>query len=165
MSYLKTIQVCDGSGEPGRYRPYVIFKCDVTGEEIEEAWPHFYIKNDFGQGVHISHNGFYKLMEDFLLNGFHAGIMPYVMAELVDRYHKRRKFNRYIRPELKEKILAKYEHTCVKCGKHDNLTIDHIIPVVKGGKNDYTNLQVLCMTCNRKKGKKENKQFMENPLL
>lgn len=159
MSYNKTIKVWNGDHQ----EDYDLYKCDVTGEEIEEAWPHFYIKNDQGHAVHISHDGFYKLMEKFLMDGCHSGIMPYVMEELLERYCKRKKFNRYIRPEIRKQVLAKYAHKCVSCGREDNLTIDHIVPVVEGGKNDFPNLQVLCKPCNSSKGKKPNDAFMSKP--
>ncbi len=32
------------------------------------------------------------------------------------------------------------------------LTIDHILPLSKGGKNGLYNLQVCCVTCNKLKG-------------
>lgn len=38
--------------------------------------------------------------------------------------------------------------------------IDHIIPVTRGGMNDPSNLQLLCPTCNRKKGNKTMDEFL-----
>lgn len=43
---------------------------------------------------------------------------------------------------------------CKKCGSTDDLTIDHIVPVSRGGTNDMGNLQVLCRSCNSKKSSK-----------
>ena len=46
------------------------------------------------------------------------------------------------------------DYKCVNCGECDfsKLSIDHIIPVSQGGKNDISNYQTLCMDCNVKKG-------------
>jgi 5-methylcytosine-specific restriction endonuclease McrA len=41
---------------------------------------------------------------------------------------------------------------CVQCGSNKNPSIDHIIPVSKGGHDGLENLQVLCSKCNCKKG-------------
>lgn len=41
---------------------------------------------------------------------------------------------------------------CKRCGGHVDLTVDHIVPVVAGGTNDFDNLQTLCRPCNSSKG-------------
>ncbi len=43
---------------------------------------------------------------------------------------------------------------CGKSGRYEDLEIDHIIPVSKGGKSEYGNLQTLCHKCNVEKGNK-----------
>lgn len=43
---------------------------------------------------------------------------------------------------------------CVKCGSTERLTIDHIIPLSKGGEHDISNIQPLCLSCNDKKNVK-----------
>lgn len=55
---------------------------------------------------------------------------------------------------IKKRLYARVEHKCVTCGATENLTIDHIIPLRRGGTNDDSNLQILCGTCNRFKGVK-----------
>jgi hypothetical protein len=42
-------------------------------------------------------------------------------------------------------------HVC-PCGAVDRLTVDHVVPLARGGTNDPTNLQVLCLSCNTRKG-------------
>ncbi|MFA6549634.1 MAG: HNH endonuclease [Candidatus Margulisiibacteriota bacterium] len=41
---------------------------------------------------------------------------------------------------------------CKKCGTTENLSIDHIIPINKGGKHGVDNFQILCISCNCRKG-------------
>ncbi len=48
-------------------------------------------------------------------------------------------------------IYAKDGHRCRQCGSTDNLEIDHIFPISKGGKSTYDNLQTLCHRCNAQK--------------
>jgi hypothetical protein len=42
---------------------------------------------------------------------------------------------------------------CVKCESKERLEFDHIIPIAEGGSSTERNGQLLCETCNRKKGK------------
>lgn len=49
-------------------------------------------------------------------------------------------------------VFKRDAYNCNHCGATENLTIDHIIPIIKGGTNDLSNLQTLCSSCNSKKG-------------
>ena len=52
-------------------------------------------------------------------------------------------------------IYERDNYCCKMCGKSEDeeeLEIDHIKPIAKGGKSTYDNLQTLCKSCNKKKG-------------
>lgn len=49
------------------------------------------------------------------------------------------------------KLFKEVYAYCLKCGSSDDLTIDHIIPVARGGSGEFSNLQCLCRSCNSKK--------------
>lgn len=48
--------------------------------------------------------------------------------------------------------LAENGVYCAKCGSTIGIEIDHIVPIMRGGDNDLSNLQFLCRKCNSKKG-------------
>ncbi len=50
---------------------------------------------------------------------------------------------------------------CVECGSLKELTVDHIIPLSRGGLNTPDNLRTLCGQCNRRKGNRIEWDFME----
>lgn len=58
---------------------------------------------------------------------------------------------------LRDEIWIKCEGRCqwrengMLCGRREHLEIDHIVPVSRGGKNTYRNLQLLCQEHNRRK--------------
>lgn len=41
---------------------------------------------------------------------------------------------------------------CVHCGVATNLSVDHIVPLSRGGTDGFENLQTLCLRCNSSKG-------------
>jgi 5-methylcytosine-specific restriction endonuclease McrA len=54
-----------------------------------------------------------------------------------------------------QNLKSYYMDQCLCCGiVPDNLTADHIVPIVKGGSNYISNIQPLCISCNSKKGTK-----------
>ena len=57
--------------------------------------------------------------------------------------------------ELRQAVLEHDDFTCQACGITENLHIDHIVPVARGGKTEFENLQVLCGSCNSSKGAKD----------
>lgn len=48
-------------------------------------------------------------------------------------------------------LCAKYDHRCLCCGEAKRLTPDHVVPIAKGGSNDISNIQPLCLDCNLRK--------------
>lgn len=71
----------------------------------------------------------------------HASCQP------IKTYRKRK-----LSPSLKKRILERDGYRCQTCSTHLDLTIDHIVPEVKGGSDEDGNLQTLCRSCNSKKG-------------
>lgn len=56
--------------------------------------------------------------------------------------------------DAKKRKYKEQQGICPICGKHFELKDmegDHIIPWSKGGKTEYSNLQMLCLRCNREK--------------
>ena len=52
-------------------------------------------------------------------------------------------------------VFERDNYRCVICNKREDLTIDHIISIKRGGKTTYNNLRVLCRSCNTKEGHKQ----------
>lgn len=63
---------------------------------------------------------------------------------------------------LRYRVLKEAKGRCALCGATKDermLDVDHIIPRSKGGKTEYSNLQVLCSKCNRSKQDKDSTDF------
>ncbi|KAL5058935.1 hypothetical protein RYX36_030539 [Vicia faba] len=54
----------------------------------------------------------------------------------------------------RKNVLFRDNYTCQYCSSHENLTIDHVVPVALGGEWTWENLVTACFKCNSKKGRK-----------
>jgi hypothetical protein len=63
---------------------------------------------------------------------------------------------------IRRRIYERDGRKCRECGAEHGLSIDHIIPVTKGGNSTDDNLQVLCLGCNARKG---NRILMHEPCM
>jgi hypothetical protein len=68
--------------------------------------------------------------------------------------------NRYNHDPLtvpqRRRIYERDGQKCLICGSSENLHIDHIIPVSRGGTSDDGNLRTLCKDCNVSKGNRDD---------
>jgi 5-methylcytosine-specific restriction endonuclease McrA len=59
---------------------------------------------------------------------------------------------RHIPSQVKIEVAARDHGACVRCGRTEDLQFDHVHPYSRGGESTVNNLQLLCGTCNRRKG-------------
>ena len=61
----------------------------------------------------------------------------------------------------RERVFNRDGRICAKCGTDEGeMHIDHIIPRKVGGDHSMDNLQVLCKSCNLRKGAKSDAVFL-----
>lgn len=64
--------------------------------------------------------------------------------------------------EIKQMFYKEYGKECKYCDKKLNIrtiACDHIVPLVKGGDSVVSNLQLICRTCNTRKGPLDEEDF------
>lgn len=54
-----------------------------------------------------------------------------------------------------------FGNVCLCCGCNDPLTVDHVIPLIKGGSNFIENLQPLCRFCNQSKNGRRSTDYRD----
>lgn len=57
-------------------------------------------------------------------------------------------------------ILAEANGHCAYCGKEAKLTLDHVIPLSRGGKHSIANVVPACEHCNKSKGNKTLEEWV-----
>ena len=71
------------------------------------------------------------------------------------------KFHFHTMTANRANVIWRDQNTCQYCSKEEEsrvLTIDHVVPRSKGGKNTWENLVTACKKCNQKKGNKPPKE-------
>lgn len=76
----------------------------------------------------------------------------------VDKQHLNKEFEGLVIEKLKGQ-----NYKCVYCGVDikENFSIDHIIPLSKGGTNEIGNIDLVCKPCNTKKGTRSKERMLE----
>ena len=50
--------------------------------------------------------------------------------------------------QILSRLARSRSPVCENCGRRDDLTADHIVPLARGGTNTIENVRVLCRSCN-----------------
>jgi 5-methylcytosine-specific restriction endonuclease McrA len=83
---------------------------------------------------------------------------------------RNRKYRNYIQqlrravdrlPVKARKAIIAAAKKCAHCGTTEKLTIDHIVPLSRGGSADGKNIQVLCAPCNASKGNRDKPKLAQ----
>ncbi|MFE6075737.1 HNH endonuclease [Paenibacillus sp. NPDC057886] len=61
--------------------------------------------------------------------------------------------------EKKLKVLKRDSYVCHYCGAYGD-TVDHVIPMSKGGRNALSNLVCACEKCNRERGNMDYERYV-----
>jgi len=64
-------------------------------------------------------------------------------------------------PLKAQHLFARDGYKCWYCGSESDLTMDHIIPQVRGGKSTWKNLITACKSCNNQKGDMDTNRFCQ----
>jgi 5-methylcytosine-specific restriction endonuclease McrA len=100
--------------------------------------------------------------EDWMINSPSISLMvPSVLIS--ETYIKKKHGVRFSRTNL----LIRDNFTCQYCEKKLNsfdLTVDHVIPRVKGGKTKWENIVCACYTCNTIKGHRNKMKPIKIPV-
>lgn len=86
--------------------------------------------------------------------GYDSDSVNHNFKGTTEKRKKRRIKNRKRRVSktLRKKIFDRDGNKCINCGSINNLTIDHIVPIRKGGVSVESNLQTMCFNCNQNNG-------------
>ena len=79
-----------------------------------------------------------------------------VVIRLVRYVQVPRRFRRQVTNTF---LFARDDYACQYCGRHkrqlrdrESLTRDHVVPISRGGGNEWANVVTACSTCNHRKG-------------
>lgn len=87
--------------------------------------------------------------------------VPSVMIS--ETYIKTKQYVRFSRTNL----LIRDNFTCQYCSKHlemKDLTVDHVVPRIRGGKTRWDNIVAACYVCNAIKGHKQSMKPRQRPF-
>ncbi len=66
------------------------------------------------------------------------------------------------RPNAIRELMARSGWACVRCGSRERLELDHAVPICRGGSDDVTSQDPLCIDCHRAR---HHDDFKNDPLF
>jgi 5-methylcytosine-specific restriction endonuclease McrA len=98
----------------------------------------------------------------------HLALPRPAVIRLTKFIHVPRRFRRQVTNTF---LFARDHYRCQYCGRlngelrmRESLTRDHLIPISRGGANEWTNVVTACSTCNARKGNRLPEEIGMHPL-
>jgi 5-methylcytosine-specific restriction endonuclease McrA len=79
--------------------------------------------------------------------------------KIIARNASRRSNREPMDPAIVKEVFKRDNYICQYCGSKNNLSIDHKIPLARGGSHDIDNLCIACKPCNSSKNTKTPEEF------
>ena len=123
------------------------------------------------RGITEKNNDTYSLVEGRQLSANEINELIALCEQKIQEYEKKRdgahwehrkRGRRIISGTVRYEVLKRANGRCELCGiSHElkSLEVDHITPKSLGGKDDISNYQALCYTCNAQKNNKDDTDF------
>lgn len=142
---------------PRRHKLFLKATVEVVNEDSSPTWEDICDR----AGV-VSHQSYVRKLTQLGLLLDHPDGKLFVNPELSSDVLGVEESVRKISNSLRFDVFQRDKHTCQYCGRRPpeaRLEIDHLIPVAKGGTDDFLNLVTSCRECNSGKSAKLIKQF------
>lgn len=159
MSNLKEVKICDvckKDTEESCWDSGIDTKTECSGADFvdENGEVAFVICSPCGNkefwdayGDAIFHLPRHKILELFETKKHLKRKRIHKNPKITFKEKQRRKMTNSLRFDVMNRD-GFYCQLCGATGKDTQLVVDHILPVAKGGKTEFSNLQTLCFTCN-----------------
>lgn len=133
----------------------LILRTDVSGMPLE--WIHFQTAVKLYYADQVAYTCGTPILN--IRGGINAktGIQSRIeLHSIIATYGSKQKLHEHYVPPLSNPTLFRRDgHICMYCGEmfpERELSRDHVIPLVKGGRDTWTNVVAACKYCNSRKG-------------